>query len=408
MLDDLGLVGEQQGTGYQRRVGPASRQIRERRRKERKRGGRSVVALFVSVLLLTALGGGVYWGVGKVQDYFRAPDYPGNPATVEVRVTIAPGDSAADIASRLYDKKVIKSAKAFVQAAASNARSTTIQPGTYRLYEQMPASTALAMLLDPDKNLVVNRVTIPEGKTVIDTFEILSQATGIPVAEFAQAAKDPIGELGVPDYWYKRGDGKQSDISVEGFLWPDTYALAPELSAVAILRLIIKQFLTVTGELKFADAVQANLAITPYEALIVASLAQVEAGKEEDMPRVARVAYNRAVKEGFPCQCLQFDVAVNYWLQKQGKPTKSSKDMLASELDDPNNPYNTGPSSPGLPIGPISNPGRAALEGAMAPPTGKWIYFVAVDNEKTTKFSETDAQFERDKLEACRNGVIFC
>jgi UPF0755 protein len=408
MLDDLDLAWEEQETGRQRRGGPPTRQVRQRRRKEKKRRRRSFGALFISVILLAVLGGGVYWGVGKAQEFFGTPDYDSNPATTPVSVTVNPGDSAAAIASELYDKKVIKSAKAFIAAAAAEPKSKNIQPGTYQLYEQMPAGAALAMMLDPEKSMKVNKVTITEGKTSMDIFPLLSKATGVPVADFTEAAKDPVKNLGIPDYWYKRTDGKQSDVSVEGFLYPNTYLFQPGLSATAILKQMVDQFLTVTGGLKFAENVQANLGISPYEALIVASLAQVEAGKDEDMPKVARVAYNRAVKEGFPCQCLQFDVTVNYWLQKQGKSTKASKDMLASELNDPKNPYNTGPASTGLPLGPISNPGKAALQGAMAPPAANWIYFVATDKQGTTKFSDTDAQFQKDKLEACRNGVISC
>ena len=408
MLDDLDLAWEEQESGRQRRGGPPSRQARQRRRKEKKRRRRSFGALFISFVLLAALGGGVYWGVGKAQEMFGAPDYEGNPAKVAVDVTVEQGDNATVIGTKLFDKKVVKSVKAFVKAAKANPKSNTVQPGTYKLYEETPAALALSMLLDPDKNMVTNRVLIPEGKTVIDTFKILSEATGIPVAEFEAAAKDPVNNLKIPDYWYKRSDGKQSDVSLEGFLWPDTYNFSPDLTAADILTKMVNQFLTVTGDMKFADTVQASLGITPYEALIVASLSQVEAGNEADMPKVARVAYNRAVKPGFPCQCLQFDVTVNYWLQKQGKPTKASKDMLDSELNDPKNPYNTGAATAGLPLGPISNPGKAALTGAMQPTPGNLLYFVAVDKQGTTKFSDNLTQFNKDSEEACRNGVITC
>jgi UPF0755 protein len=407
MLDDLDLAWEEQESGRKRRGGPPPRQVRQRRRKEKKRRRRSFVALFISVVLLATLGGAVYWGVGKVQDIFGAPDYVGNPAKVPVNVTVNNGDFASDIAKTLYDKKVVKSVKAYTNAATADPKGNTVQPGTYKLFEEMPANAALAMLLDPEKNMVTNKVTIPEGKTVIDTFALLSKATGIPVDDFKAAAQDPVKNLNIPDYWYKRDDGKQADVSIEGFLFPDTYSFQPDSTAQSILKAMVNRFLTVAGDLKFTDTVQA-IGVTPYEALIVASMAQVEAGSEGDMPKVARVAYNRAVKGLVNCQCLQFDVTTNYWLQKQGKPTKASKDMTTAELNDAANPYNTGTNSKGLPLGPISNPGKAALQGAMAPPPANWIYFVAVDSKGTTKFSETDAQFARDKQESCRNGIIAC
>ena len=67
---------------------------------------------------------------------------------------------------------------------------------------------------------------------------------------------------------------------------------------------------------------------------------------------------------------------------------------------------NTGASSEGLPIGPISNPGKAALQGAANPPAGNWIYFVAVDSNGTTKFASTSAEHDRNVCEAVRNGVL--
>ncbi len=404
MLDDLDLAWEEQDT-RRRRGGPPSRQARQRRRKEKRRRRRSFGALFISFVLIAALGAGVYWGVGKAQEFFGTPDYTSNPATTPVQVTVDEGDTAADIGKTLYDKKVVKSVKAFVAAAAAEPKSKNIQPGTYSLFEQMPASAALAMLLDPDKNMVVNKVLIREGLTAIQTFKKLSEATGIPEKEFADAAKDPI-KLGVPEWWFKRDDGKRVEKSIEGFLFPDTYRLDPGLTATQILAMMVNQFNTVVGDIKFADTVQSDLQISPFEALIVASLAQAEAGNAKDLPKVARVAYNRLFKN-FACKCLQFDVTANYWLEKQGKPTKASKDLTQADLHDPKNPYNTH-DFPGLPVGPISNPGKAALEGAMAPMAGTWFYFVAIDKAGNSAFATTLAEHQANQQLACRNGVLTC
>jgi len=405
MLDDLDLAWEENQEPRRRRGGPPSRQNRQRKRKERKRRRRSFGALFISFLLLAALGGGVYWGVGKIQDFFGAPDYTGVGAT-PVNVVVHPGDGSGDIANELYAKKVVKSAKAFVNAAEQNPLSRNIQPGTYKLYVQMPAATALSMLLDPNKNMVVNKVTVPEGKSMYETYLLLSKATGMPVKDFTDAA--PAAMKKIPTYWFTRSDGKKPIVSLEGFLFPDTYRFDPNMTAQQILEAMIDQFLTVAGDLKFTDEVQANLGgVTPMEALTVASLAQMEAFHEEDLGKIARVAYNRVYKD-FDCHCLQFDVTVNYWLQSQGKPIKASKNMLASELDTTKNPWNTGPSSKGLPPGPISSPGKAALQAAMAPTPGTWYYFVAVDKSGTTKFATTSAQFDALRRQACQQGIVAC
>ena len=104
---------------------------------------------------------------------------------------------------------------------------------------------------------------------------------------------------------------------------------------------------------------------------------------------------------------LQFDVTANYWLQLNGKPTKPSGQLTQSELDDPNNPYNT-VSKLGLPIGPINNPGEAAMTGAMDPPVGDWIFFVAVDKAGHSAFAVTAAEHDKNVRQACANGVALC
>jgi UPF0755 protein len=405
MLDDLDLAWEEHQEPRRRRGAPPSRQTRQRRRREKKRRRRSFGALFISFILLAALGGGVYWGLGKVQEFFGSPDFEGNPQEVAVNVTVEEGDTATDIGTELFEKKVVKSVKAFVNAASAEPRSKNIQPGTYKLYEQTKASVALSMLLDPETNLIVNGVLIREGLSAIQTYKVLSEATGIPQEDFAEAAKDPL-KLGVPDWWFNRQDEKDAKVSIEGFLFPDTYQFAPDAKAADMLKVMVDRFNTVVGDLKFVDTVQQGLSISPFEALIVASLAQTEAGNEADMAKVSRVAYNRLFKD-FPCGCLQFDVTANYWLELNGKPTKSSDDLTNAELHDAKNPYNTHDVK-GLPVGPISNPGKAALEGAMKPASGSWYYFVAIDKEGRSAFATTLAEHQQNEQLACRNGVLTC
>jgi UPF0755 protein len=62
----------------------------------------------------------------------------------------------------------------------------------------------------------------------------------------------------------------------------------------------------------------------------------------------------------------------------------------------------------GLPAGPINNPGEEALKGAMDPPPGDWIFFVAVDKQGHSAFATTDAEHEANKRIACQNGVLTC
>ncbi|MEV6344593.1 endolytic transglycosylase MltG [Actinoplanes sp. NPDC051851] len=379
---------------------------RGRWRHRQKKGGRgrTLIAFTMVLLLFGALGGGAYYGFDRVRDYFTVEDYPG-PGSGEAVVEVATGDTATDIAGTLYKADVVKSAAAFINAAKDNPKSTGIQVGSYKLKKQMKASDAVTALLDLD-NKNVNKVTIPEGIISLQIFDRLSEATGIPVADFTKAAKDPEG-LGVPDYWFTRRDGKKvNKTDIEGFLYPATYEFAKDDTAEDVLKEIIKHFNAEMEELNFVDTVESKLKISPYEALVAASIAQVEAKLDEDMGPVVRVLYNRAYTGNFPCSCLQLDSTVNYWLRISGKDAKSSEKLLASELHDPKNPYNY--DVKGMAIGPISSPGAPALKGAMNPPKSNYFFFVTIDQKGKTAFGVTNADHEKNIQKACKNGIPIC
>lgn len=392
MIDDLDLAFDERMDRGRHRRGA-------RKKKKRSGRGKTVLALLMTFLLLGALGGGAWYGFDRIQGYFVTPDYVGG-GTGEVMIEVRDGDTATDIANTLVEVDVVKSTKAFIEAADANSRSANIQPGAYKMRRQMSAESALAVLIDP-RNRVKNGNTIPEGHTAKYTYKLLSEKTKIPVADFEAAAKNPI-ELGVPELWFKRSDGKKVTPSIEGFLFPDTYEFPPNATAETILKTMVQSFLTVTDEMKFAERVQAERKISPYEALIVASLAQAEAGNADDLGKIARVAYNRVYKADMP---LEFDVSSNYGWELQGKQTKASKDMTDKELFDKKNPYSTH-AYRGLTPTPINNPGKLALEGAMDPPTGEWLFFVAIDKEGHSAFAVTLAEHNRNVKKARENGIL--
>jgi UPF0755 protein len=367
----------------------------------RKASGKTGIAFLMAFILLALLGGGVFFGYTKVKGFFTAADYDG-PGNDPVQVTIAKNATLTDIGNTLVDYDVVKSTKAFVNAANDNPRGKNIQSGTYQLKKQMSAKYAVTALLDP-KSRITSGITITEGKTAKQTYELLSKATKIPVKDFETAAKDPVA-LGVPAFWFNRRDNQKAARTLEGFLFPDTYEFDPKLNASQILQVMVDRFKSVTTELGFVDNVQNNLAVSPFEALIVASLSQAEAGKPKDLPKISRVAYNRAYKAHMP---LEFDVTANYWLELNGQAAKHSGALTPQEIDDPKNPYNT-KSKQGLPIGPIDSPGRAALQGAMQPAAGNWTYFVAIDKDGNSVFTNDYQQHLRNIAQACRNGVPLC
>lgn len=411
MIDDLDLAWEEQYRSHRGQRGRRppqnqNRPSRGRSRKDKGRGKRSFGALFVSLILLVALGGGVYYGVGWIQDKFTAADYT-TTGTETVTIEVKDGDTATEIGNTLYAAGVVKSAKAFVNVASADPRSRNIQVGLYKLFKPMPAKDALALLLNPEKYRVVNGVTIPEGMITVDIYKAFSKATGIPVKDFQTAAKDPV-KLGVPADWFKRTDKRKvpKTKSIEGFLYPATYEIPADPTATSILKMMVAKFISVTDDIDFMNTVKAERGgVSPYEALIVASILEQEATTPVDYAKVARVLYNRVYSGDFPCDCLQIDSAVNYWIKLQGKSGKDSDNLLHSELHNPDNPYNTHDVA-GMPAGPIGNPGEAALKAAMKPADGPWLFFMTVDKKGTMAYAVDYQGHLANVRKACDNGVL--
>ncbi|MBE1488953.1 endolytic transglycosylase MltG [Plantactinospora soyae] len=408
MIDDLELAFDERAEKGRHR--PGARRKLNKKKKKRGGRGRTITALLMAFVLLGVLGGVGWYGFDRVQGYFVTPDYDGG-GTGEAQIQIQQGQSIAEIANTLVVAGVVKSPKAFIEAAQANSRSQNIQPGVYKVRKEMNAEAALGLLLDL-KNKLVNGFLVKEGATSTTIFKALAKETKLPVKDFQDAAKDLKG-LGIADFWFNRNDGQPVKKSIEGFLFPDTYELAPNATAEAILKEMVQRFMSVAEDIDFVKTVETKRGgISPYEALIVASLAQAEAGNEVDLGKVARVAYNRIYSENHYCKngnglmnCLEFDVGVNYYWELTGKKTKTSGQMTNADLFDKKNPYRLH-GKKGLTPTPINNPGKKALEGAMNPPPGKWLFFVAVDKEGRSEFAETNEQHERNIAKARENGVL--
>ena len=324
--------------------------------------------MLVIVLALALIGGGVavaYKALRPVvESFMEANDYPG-PGDGEVKVTVEQGAGGSAIARALVEADVVKSTKAFIEAANAEPKSASIQPGVYDMKKQMKASDALEILIDP-KNRIVTRVTIPEGLWASEIYARLSKASGIPVAQYAAAAKK-VKELGLP---------ASAKGNIEGYLFPASYEFGPSSTALDQLKQMVAE------STKRLDA----LGITPEKmerTVTVASLVEGEARTEADQAKVARVIENRLAQK----MSLGLDSTVNYIFKKRGVPTQ---DMLDSD-----NPYNTRRFT-GLPPGPVGNPGESALTAASNPAAGPWMYFVTVNLDTgETKFATTYEEHQR-------------
>ena len=345
---------------------------RERPRRERRSRKGGVVLL---VVLLVVVGGGAAgvaaaWGavaplVEKLQGEPAPEDYSGSGNGTEVQFAVTSGENGSDIATNLNDAGVTKSYQAAYSLMLADP-TLTFQPGTYTLQQEMSASSALSALQD-SANRVTDRVVIPEGTAAVDVYAILADATAIPLDQVQAAAAD-LASFGVP----------AEATSLEGWLFPATYELDPGLDAHGYLQQMVdtmKQRLTTAG-VQPAD----------YQRVIVfASLIQREAGLAADYPKVARVFQNR-LDQGM---LLQSDATVAYGTGQTHRVTTTDE-----ERGDESNPYNTYQHL-GLPVGPISNPGDLAINAAIAPADGTWLYFVTtnLDTGETT-FSTTLAEHE--------------
>jgi UPF0755 protein len=343
------------------------------RRKGRARadGGRPSVLrrIVVIVMALAVIGGGVavaYKALRPVvEGFLESNDYPG-PGTGTVRVTVQQGAGGTSIAKTLAEQDVVKSSKAFIEAANGEPRSAGIQPGIYTMKKQMKASDALAILLDP-ANRLINRVAVPEGLWATEVYARLSRSTGIPVADYAAAARK-VQELGLPP---------SAKGNIEGYLFPASYEFGPTSSALDQLKQMVAE------STKRLQAM--GIAPDRMERVVtVASLVEGEARTPGDRSKVARVVENRLAAK----MPLGFDSTVNYVFKKRGVPTQA---MLESP-----SPYNTR-RVVGLPPGPVANPGESALSAAAHPPAGPWLYFVTVDLDTgQTKFAATYPEHQRN------------
>ncbi|MFN2519055.1 MAG: endolytic transglycosylase MltG [Jatrophihabitantaceae bacterium] len=350
------------------------------RRKGRR--GRNIAALLVVLTMLGGLGAGIWYGGSKLLSGFGdVPDYPGS-GTGEVTVLIMPGDTASDVANTLAKAGVVKSPKAFVAVAEKDPRSTSLQPGTYRLRKQMKASAALNLLFDPASRLLA-RVTIPEGFSAAQILTRIAAVTKLPLAQLQAAAAD-TAKLGIPAYAH----GK-----LEGFLYPATYDIEPGMSPLQILQMMVAKFDEVSASSEF-EAKAATLKLSPYEVLIIASLVQEEGRVPSDMPKIARVIYNR-LAAGTP---LAVDASILYGLGR------TSGELTAADLAR-NTPYNNRQRK-GLPPTPIASPGLEALEAALAPAPGNWTFYVLMDKQGHQFFTNDYEAFVAQKAKSKREGVF--
>ncbi len=356
-----------------------------RRRADRRR---SVPGCLAALVALAVVVGGFYfvvtWGIDKVSDQFAgAEDYPG-PGHGEVTFEVARGDTVAAMGRNLKDQGVVASVDAFIDAASVNPESQGIQAGFFPLQKEMKAADVVDVLVDPS-NMVKATVTIPEGLQVDEIVAVLAKNTDFTKKQFQKVLAKPDA-LGLPDY---------ADGNPEGYLFPATYDFGPEATPESMLSAMVARWEQAAADANLEKAA-GELGYTPQELMTVASLVQAE-GRGDDMPKVARVIYNRVENpsNGITNGRLEIDAAVNYALGRPGIARLTTEE-IDSVADSPYNTYR----QVGLPPGPIEAPGDDAIAAAANPADGDWLFYVTV-NLRTgeTKFTASYDEFLQFKAE---------
>ncbi len=324
-----------------------------------KRSGRRNLTL---VLLGLALVGAisinpVLQAVDSLVSRFTVEDYVGQGEGTVV-IVIEEGDLGEDVARKLVAADVVKSFDAIYRPMLQS--DLVIFPGHYEFPLQIPGAEALKILLAAKP--ITNTVTIPEGFQIAQIVPLLSRELDLAEAEI-----------------YKEIDQANEDYpgpTLEGYLFPATYQFQPGVSAEEVVQTMLERMREELA--KFDISLEDSLPV-----ITLASIVQEEARLKEDFYKVSTVFNNRLEKG----MLLQTDPTVKYYYE-------GSIESFQQGLADGNNPYNTYVYK-GLPPGPISSPGSLAIDAALNPAPGDYIFFVTINLDSgETIFSETLREHE--------------
>lgn len=273
-------------------------------------------------------------------------------APVQV-ITIPPGSSVAEITDRLSATRLIRSPLAFLLVTRVRGVSGRLQHGEYALTPAMSTPQIVDRIARGE--VILHPITIPEGYTAVQIMEALARSGLSGRAEFLRVVREEGGRFPFPFLEGRR------NLDLEGYLFPDTYRLPRGLPPRQIVHRMLARF---EERVTPVWAKGPSVGVSLHEALIIASMVEREAQVASERPIIAGVIYNR-LRKGWR---LEIDATVLYAL---GRHTAQ---LTATDLQ-VDSPYNTYRHA-GLPPGPISNPGLAAIEAALRPAATPYLFYV--------------------------------
>jgi UPF0755 protein len=346
------------------------RERRERRQAELRRR-RRIVAFVAGAVLVVVLGF-TFW--------YQLESNALGPPGKRVIITVQPGESTDSVISALSGQGVIGSSFAF-QVADFFHGTPTVQAGSYAMHQNQTFGEVRALLAAGPN---IYPVDVRPGNTLAEVAAQVSAAPGHTAASFERAASSGA----VHSVFSPPGSN-----DLEGMLGTGRYLVLPGESDLTIVQAMVTRFDRAAQAAGLSTASAAAVGITPYQLITVASITEKEGYYTFNMPKVARVIYNRLAR-GI---ALQMDSTVLYALGQDGG-TVTQHDLQISS------PYNTYLNK-GLTPTPICMPSATALTSALQPPPGAWLYFVLVQKNGVMAFSDTFAEQQANEQLAKSRGL---
>lgn len=302
-----------------------------------------------------------------------------NKTPTTASVTVEEGDSIGDIADQLKDKGLIRYKYLFQLFAGITGKAEKITAGSYELSTEMDYSALLNNIGSTSAYRETVTVTIPEGYTVEEVFQLMDDKGVCDYDSLMDSAKtDQFNYDFLADV---KAEGAER---LEGYLFPDTYEFYKGTTAKSAISKMLYNFST-----RFDEKMEAEMQLLGYsknEIIIIASIIEKETDGS-DQKDIASVLYNRLKN---PKSYLQVDSTIQYLLEER-KETLTQADL---DIDSPYNTY----LYPGLPVGAICNPGLTAIEAALDPHDTNYYYFM-LGNDGQTHFFESEYSFQSYKAE---------
>ena len=334
----------------------------KKKKKKSKRATQRTALYLACVILGSCLLAGVGWLL--FNDLCSL-----NKDYVKVKITVDEGDSVGDVAKKLKDAGLINYRGFFKFCGIFFHASKNIDPGEYELNSDMDYRSLILNMHDYEADKVNEdgwiKVVIPEGKTVNEIIDILTEA-GISTRE---ELEDACANFEFQSYSFLKEDMLGKVNRMEGFLFPTTQAFDPEKTAVYDIDTMLTNFVSQFDDDMMADINASGHSL--YDIVTMASIIEKEGiGDETERKNIASVLYNRLeTTDRETYGYLQLDTTIYYALSLEGK----DKTAFDKDLDSPYNTY----KYPGLPAGPICCPGMDSIKAAIYPNDTEYYYFAA-------------------------------